>query len=547
MKPKWCLVIIDDREEFALYTWRYLTQIIGLSRPGPTTLKEESLSPDGALALVFIQLAGGPDQQQRITDRIANIRKDHAERISVLIDVFARDHNPKSLAEELEKKDFNLKPAPPLDTREESENFNSYYQLVSAYPFNPGDFGNRTIEPKSLEFLEKLRRFFFKRRLTPMRAPVEGAVRHVLITGAGFEMRDPGIVEPGIDKTRKIISGMDYPFNNRAPEGHQGNIAFEDEEDDANYIFPVPQGQPEGALREAARTGNLDDYWDALIHDRIEGILAGLRSGKIEGKAKEAIKRKALEHEIELRDAFRRAFLRRDWGFLGQALYAARLGWQAWLTTNYTRFSDRAVDAIHLRYGLDWQVLSSVSEARALSGRSFTKDQGDKRYLFKLHGDLAHLQTMAIAGEDKDPYSQLPFPVDKLHWIYDAAKRFLLDTLAESDEVKGVVWHVVGHSLGDYPLLSLLDAVVGQVRKREKVLQWFVIADPYPSKPKEALTAAGIAQEDECRVYKVHARDYLARLWRSDFSYFETTGWIEDKFPDGFEAQLSMCELIADQ
>ncbi|MFY9820687.1 MAG: hypothetical protein WAM82_04845 [Thermoanaerobaculia bacterium] len=523
MEKRWHLVIADDRQEFPSFCWRFLTRAIGLSSPDSELPEEALSSPDGALTLHFVRLDDGKEsQQQDLLDLILGLSREKESKVFAIIDVFAgKRHDAKQLAAALTKhgaEEAMLTPA------RRGGDFS--FQLVSAYPFNPQEFGVTHIETKSLDFLERLRTRIVEPEIRH-KNPEELKVRHILVSGAGFEMRNSAF-EPGLDSTLEVMMAMPAPFARATSgQGESEQIVLQPR---SGYHFPVPQIiANDHPLAIAAKEGNLDDYWDRLIKWHLEYLLKQEQGfEQAPNSSREERKRSLVLREMELRDAFRRAFLRLDWGFLDQALHAAKLGWHAWLTTNYTRFADRAVDAVDAvasKGSVKWRVLSSVSEARALSRTVLGVEARTGRRLFKLHGDLAHLQTMAIAGEDKDSYSRLPFPVDKLHWIYDAATQYLQATLSEARDFNGVAWHVVGHALWDSPLLDLMREVSKQIRRRGGKPTWqrFIIANRDPSGPEKRLK--DIAERSEMQFYSGEAKTYMAHLLRRDLSYFESPLW----------------------
>jgi hypothetical protein len=516
MKPEWHLIIVDDREEFAFYCWRYLTGSIGIMS---ASIPPQMLSPDGTIHFHFIQLKGeGDKQQQRLLDRVHELRSDEDARTFLIVDVFAKDHYPRKIIDVLgSEHEARL----PLD-RGNLKKF--YFQIVSAHPFDPRRYGVDRIEPKSIEYLKRLRGLLVKE---PIRSDAKTS-RHILVTGAGFEMRGKKPIGDGIDDTGQIMLSMPLPFGHNEDTTSKADIRISLPD---GWKLPMVHGFEEStALNQAAKQGNLDGYWDALLRFELYKILYDKPA---DAKERAKVKMRALRREMQLRDAFRRAFLRFDVGFLSQALDAAHLDWHAWLTTNYTHFADRAVETVkaHVQER-NWQIVASVSEALVAS-TALEEDPrtDDRRILFKLHGDLAHLQTMAIAGEDKDPVSEFPFPVDKLHWLYDAATRYLGHTLsrdAKQKKVASVVWHIVGHALWDYPLLSLLKEVVEHLRAHAEweIQQSFVIVDLAPSAPKKRLTdhITSINPADVCTV-RGNARSYIARLRQCGFPLFERADW----------------------
>jgi len=220
---------------------------------------------------------------------------------------------------------------------------------------------------------------------------------------------------------------------------------------------------------------------------------------------------------------------------MNQSLDAADLDWHAWLTTNYTRFADRAIGLQEVRQedGKDersrWQIISTSIEARSFTrevlhgGHLRTPDKArTARYLFKLHGDVAHLQTMATAGYDKELFNSLCVPIDSLHEVYSAAEIFLAQSLRALHGLQGgppLIWHVVGHGLNDWLLLQLIGKVCRQARSSSI---WFVMVSRKPTRTADSLrdfldkdknVAQGLAQG--VIPHPAKAEEYLAHIRRT--------------------------------
>jgi len=226
-----------------------------------------------------------------------------------------------------------------------------------------------------------------------------------------------------------------------------------------------------------------------------------------------------LWRERRLREAFRRSLLRHDWGHMNQSLAAARLPWHAWLTTNYTQFANRAIalfDGAEQDARGVWRIIATAAEARVLAREGLDGQDGRKyRYLFKLHGDIAHLQTMAIAGHDKDSFSPLSMPMEDLYQVYASAERFLMDSL-DVAKAQLMVWHIVGHGLQDRRLCELLRRAS---RHSTRMKQVVVVVNPHPADAMERLEKVFEGRNRRWTILPcpLRAAQYLARLERSGF------------------------------
>lgn len=340
----------------------------------------------------------------------------------------------------------------------------------------------------------------------------------ILVTGAGFEYGDLPLGF-GLPPTRDLLCGMGLPFG--TTDGHSSTdsgpkIPLKT----VNGGFPVPcsdefvppeseaDGTPEISLYrqmlDLAQEEQLDEWWDLLLETKLRSHLQ--RQTNLEERRR--AKRQARQLEVEMRMAFRNAILRHDWGHLTQSLAAARLPWCAWLTTNYTRFADRAIslteEAKHreARLGLsvgerepsggfgqapNWRVVATAQEAQLLLRELQDRAEGEMERsgpedhqtpLFKLHGDISHLQTMAIAGHDKDVFSLLSVPVDSVYQVYNAAEKYLLHAIDTSSDEQRIRFHVVGHALKDSALVQVLARVI-QAGQSKNITLKLVGPDPH--------------------------------------------------------------------
>lgn len=410
---------------------------------------------------------------------------------------------------------------------------------------------------------------------------------HILVTGAGFEFRDRGVLDSGLGEVECIHLGMpgterllfdtltEYakcaddedldlaPAFMSASEGSAGS-EISKSEDGGSSRFPVPRvyaNREDGAnLRKFAGWNgldhkSLDQYWNELLDLELQ---------------REGNKAQKSRREYQIREIFRRCFLDYDHSFVRQALDAARFQWGAWLTTNYTRFADRAIDLTQAAGpnptkigepvegdGGDlpeaWRAVSTSNEAARLL-REILHEMGlgsKERLLFKLHGDIGHLTTMAIAGHDKDLYSPLSLPIDSLHSVYTAAEIYLLrearkmkgsepdeggrdgDECDGGVEPRSFVWHVVGHSLADPVLVRLIQRVCDVYRHHH-----FFLVGPYVESRREVDNlkkymlghddvVGRMEKEGRIELIRMSADKYLARLrrWKDVLFASELTDW----------------------
>jgi hypothetical protein len=327
--------------------------------------------------------------------------------------------------------------------------------------------GHELLRPKTRKTLQELRT---KLETDSVAEPVppEQRARHILVTGAGFEMKDDRS-NIGLPTTQKILLEMGSPFFYRPAEAPDVEDPIELEETDVTDAneYPVPtsgiwrDSDSAPQLHQYAQNRMLDEYWDLMLEEEMWHTVS--KRLKAAGASQDREKAKAIfaEREARMREAFRQSLLKYDWGHMTQSLFAARQHWHAWLTTNYTQFANRA---IALTGSADknprrWRIVSSSAESFIVSQEA-KLNRPLEQFLFKLHGDIGDLHTMAIAGHDKDHFSPLSVKVESLGHVYEAAERFLTLTLRRSDtadhKATEVIWHIVGHSLVDARLRELI-------------------------------------------------------------------------------------------
>ncbi|HEX3131602.1 MAG TPA: hypothetical protein VH394_29970 [Thermoanaerobaculia bacterium] len=350
------------------------------------------------------------------------------------------------------------------------------------------------IEPKSPETLARLKlkvkellasSIKKKGRSAPQNGETRGLV-HILVTGAGFEVSHDEVGTFGLPPTPVLLENMETPFEHidardydidgemgvpqrveaactKLAPGGCGILKRTMKQNEDNELPRFVMRDEAGQIIVGAASKNLDLWWNSLIEMKLQAT-AAFSEPRLRSREKMA----ASTREREMREAFRRVILKYDWGYMNQALLAAKMPWHSWLTTNYTRFADRA---IALSYPEPWQIISTSIEALSLSrqilheGNESNGSAKSPRYLFKLHGDIAHLQTMATAGQDKEFFSSLSVPVDSLHQVYSAAETCLGRYIQRLRKYR-VVWHIVGHGLNDRLLLQLIAEVCIHAKPR---------------------------------------------------------------------------------
>ncbi|HKH43300.1 MAG TPA: SIR2 family protein [Thermoanaerobaculia bacterium] len=499
------ILVIDDSARFPLHVWRYITGCLGFGigevgvdgnwgglETGPVWISEHTslTSEDGCHRLWWV-----PADSQALT-RLGTLfqRFEAPSRVYALIDVHGK-RGSSYRVDEIRSFLEEQRTAQRVSVRETL--------LVSAYHSGHRLAGNGKPVPVHPKSRETLRLMAGALGTEPKGKPASPWIRHILVTGAGFEIGGErgGF---GMPPTREILLEMGAPFEMR-PLAPQEAFPVP-----GNGIWTPAAGDTEN-LEVFAEERNLDSYWDFLLERELQFILGTM--GRVTAEKRDERKARALWQERCLREAFRRSILHHDWGFMNQSLDAARLPWHAWLTTNYTQFANRAISLFsgeHEELGM-WRIISTAAEARTLTREGAGAWSKGARHLFKLHGDIAHLQTMAIAGHDKDLFSPLSMPVEDLYEVYAAAERFLMESL-KKDQQSLVAWHIVGHGLQDRRLCELLARVWSHTRAD----QVFVIVNPQAGELIERLREALQTIERAPVIYPcgLAAAKYMARLRR---------------------------------
>ena len=528
-QPSAHVVVVDDIRRLALHLWHYLSQCPGFGIRDASNERKDGLfwklseegefpaslpTPEGHIHVWWVSARA----QEMVNNDLAKVFQGIrgispgpiGKHVFSLIDV-------RGPSRSLSKDSYSWKETIKrlASTAEINlEDIKEQTRLVSSY-----ETGTRRLEDQRLRIYEKNGRTFEDLRksldkITDLRpgfahlssSPATGLLNHspnrdesshrsqkpsvaqILITGAGFEFQErisPSDSPLGLSGTSEILNrtfsnpdrelfretkpeGECFPFFKEfCPTAFQQDLDGDPESAVEGQEHPSPYSAAlQKDLYEAAYDNDLDLFWDALLALELERARSVAdSSGYPSAALRKADKLRGSQAEYELRRSFRNALLEEDWGFIRQALEAGRQPFDVWLTTNYTRFSDRAIRTIK-DDPLPWQIISTSNEAsrhlRELLHGSREPREKKNRFLFKLHGDISHLTTMAIAGHDKEPYSPLSFPIDSLHLVYSTATQHLENlfhhTNAPQEDAKPqlAVWHIVGHSLRDHLLTQLI-------------------------------------------------------------------------------------------
>jgi hypothetical protein len=446
------IVVIDDSCRFPLHVWRYMSRSLGfgigeVGKGGKSNnvqwiSKDKPLeTDDGRLMLWWVPADG---EYEAGIKRILN-NSSPSIKLTFLVDIHGDKGSQYSAIEACQLIQASKRELKPV------------WHPISAY-YSGAKIQGEEVLPKSRDTLEMLRMRLYEEiaREAKYLRLFNPPPLNILVTGAGFEIKEEEGGGFGLPPTKDLLAAMGEPFCKGLKAGF---ISLEvDQEGGKSFPLPVSgiwEGRRIGdRIREAASVGNLDEYWNFLLENERESRINSAAS--LDELEKQKVE--AFFHETAMREAFRRSILRHDWGYLSQGILAAQMGWHSWLTTNYTHFADRAIDLLSDSVGSNrprWRTVTVVESQLMLrqdAGESVGKED---RYLFKLHGDLGHLHTMAIAGHDKDTSSPLGITTD-LYLVYFAAQNFLSTSLNKAPLGSAVIWHIVGHGLQDSRLLQLL-------------------------------------------------------------------------------------------
>jgi hypothetical protein len=428
MSAKKLLVVVDDNRRFAVHVWRQLTGAMEFGFAGSHNAPFRRTSADDALEVEWYNpREGNPDDYAQL------LRASQSD-LWTIIDVRGVPSRSGQTGKGwLEyQKTF-------IDLHDAKEKAREKVWIMSAYGSQEWD-EHTHVRPKTIESLRALQQAMdlCRELRTPSEPPDARSHVNILVTGAGFELVEQTLagVSIGCPDTSRLLWWMKSPV----PPMEKEPAAEEKRP-------PYPVHFDDDAIKEPARKRYLDDYWDALL-----GHLHLPKVRSPEGARRE---------ELSWREAFRRVFLAYDVGHQIQSLAAAQLPWDYWLTTNYTRFADRAIDmAGDGVLSRPWRAINTSIEADAVA--PFAGSDADlalaERIIVKLHGDIGHVWTMAIAGQDKQVDSKL-FVRPELHRMYAVAEVMLLGTLWRRQAID-CTWHVVGHGLGDHALQRLIGTVI---------------------------------------------------------------------------------------
>lgn len=539
----WHLFVIDNSHRFVLHAWRYLSQNIGVG------IGEQSkrwispwteLSTDcGVGSLWWIPA----DHRDRVDDAREKTFSDEAGR-QKLYEILQHDVDKGGIffiidADQGGAGRTSLE-AIHREVRElVGRAGKELTQVLFVSAHSAGHRKQIPVHPKARETFRDLRRELgveaYREKFDEPKDTM-----HILVTGAGFEIRGEygGF---GLPPTPDLLYGMGHPFTrNSASDNSLIRLG-------KGSGYPVPvfgscdreNRERLERIEESAENGDLDQYWNNLLHMGIDNMLKSLAT--TQGDERDHVMAESIQQERRMREAFRQSLLRYDWGHMKQSIFAARLPWHAWLTTNYTHFANRAIDLVEATRSAEngarrsWRIIATASEARSaeqalVASRNRDRqparrpDQQPARHLFKLHGDLGDLHTMAIAGFDKEIFSPLGVKVESLGQIYANAENFLLRSLPHDTHL---VWHIVGHSLNDMRLCQLIASVGGlrfQAGGERKNLFIFVapqtsakVAEPR----KKLLERISPATGQEVREVDSTALGYMARLSLEPILSFE--------------------------
>jgi hypothetical protein len=463
------LVVVDDNWRFALHVWRQLTGAMEFAFDDPPGESFSCESPDGLLEVQWHNPADDRQGLETYVDRFKHTTREPWTVIDVRgvpsrsgkIEGWAEYH--KEFIDHVGHKD--------------------HAWVMSAY-------GSRRlgveahVRPKTIESLRALQAAMgLVIELKPV-APSQDrdGHLHVLVTGAGFELKEktPAGVSIGCPRTCDLLAAM-----------RPGGSAIPGVTEEDSY----PRPYADRAIQDAVKDGDLDRYWDAVL-----SYLA--RNARDAASAREV--------ELSWREAFRRALLTHDVGHQIQSVAAAQLDWHYWLTTNYTRFADRAIDLVgDMTHSRPWRAITTPIEADAVSpfvgsaaGTSHSAPASQERVIVKLHGDIGHVWTMAIAGHDKQTDSPL-FVRPQLYRMYALAEAMLLESLWQRP-AQTCTWHVVGHALFDRCLLRLIGSIVERSNAQHYLL---LIRPDAPTEPRAA--------EDLAQKFTEVGKHEVAKMLRS--------------------------------
>jgi hypothetical protein len=436
------VVVIDDRQEVAYYVWRELGQVTGFGSAevggdavfSPKHNLEPLHTPSGEIRVWWVSASAGWEIQ--LKELLS--RPDFHRGAFFLVDV--RGPVDGGSQDGSEGAGYRCEEVLEAVQKIEGKDFTENTWLMCSY-----EHGVRTsttgssieIRSKSPEMLAALRNRLTRKTEAEPEFQDEA---HILVTGAGFEVKGyPEKKQLGIPSTGALLerwARRAYPDD---------TITWNDE-----YKFPVPKSlESVEEFKVAAKYGDLDQYWSILLR-----------------KEREKAKRDVLEaaaREYYLRQFFRDEFIGHDWGHLPQSIAAAQIKWSAWISTNYTRFTNRAIELSKIK----WRTIEFGEEAQnfnqhLLHGAGLPGES----ILFKVHGDIGHVLTMALSTEDKTVETRL----SSFMPLYLASQSCITEMMRK---FRRIVWHIVGHGLKDRLLMHL---ITGAYKARRRKHEFVVIA-----------------------------------------------------------------------
>lgn len=467
------VVVVDDKPHFPLHVWRALSRALefgGEDAPEPDASARE-LGFDRSWNSDIVRVLWHDGKRKTVDDLIARLRcMPQGEVLWILLDM--RLGGPASVTDYWTAVVSRECLAP----RDKVLFFSSYDTHA------PACDGGAIVYSKTRESLLALADE--KLELSSVRPMESLAGKHVLVTGAGFELQGHRFAT-GLPLTSEILNEMDWSMPARTLNDKKfsntldAREAFQFKPKRPGFPLPDTGGivSDHGTdLEELAEAMDLDEYWDLILRWANEAPAPERR----ERELRDYTGPRRYQLESALREAFRRSIVKYDIGHLRQALRAAELNWTAWLTTNYTNFSDRALDRAGAgARARPWRRVRTAVDAEVLHNEGMHQHL-DERLFVKLHGDIGMAHTMALAASDKLPHSRMAVPV-KLGVMYAAASNWLRAKLAGTP----CTWHIVGHSLRDKVLLSMLSKLI-----TGPAIQTFRIVSPSPQKPRVALEEA---------------------------------------------------------
>lgn len=542
------VLIVDDSARFAWHAYQFLGMQLGLrigsysrkhlqpplkDTPHSNGEARPLVSDDGMFATWWVN-ADQPNWSTDLRAKVDEFAKNKIPWVAVLdvwVPVGRRNEGQAGQSEPgynaSEALDVIVQACSPRDV---AQLFDDHVRIVSSY--RGGHIGYPLGKPaeylpiraKSLEVLRSIRRRHLDTVVTKRLNRISRATNQrddelsVLVTGAGFEVEPTGVDEAGQGK-RVAQSGI-RPADELALAAVKGLL--NEGAGDANVSPSLSRLERQLGLNAAGGPEKFRTEVQNIGLDRaVDKVLALLKAKPDTFYEDTQPEDKASNYRVEyaFRRSLRDAIENDDFGHLPQTVQAVRVDWDCWLTTNYTKFCDRALalsrEARRAGTGNDarsrqaggrgktrpnnqapenhWKIISTPHEANdylgrvRFSSRNVTDNNtSDERYLFKLHGDIAHIHTMALAGADKEQQSPHAFRVDSISRLYVAAIHYLHDLFATEDGA--IYWHIVGHAMNDPLLTNLIaEATLDAITFRPERRICFVLCNGNLSNGKDAM------------------------------------------------------------